>query len=126
MAFYRATQKETFHIWGDYVNGVTIEDSKAIGQSKAYDEHSFKKPDLGIIINIGFPHSTNSGTGSQPHHTNILGGVSSFWYNGLDPRLNHINLIHIICPVSYIHIHVCIPDFLWYLHLIICILHTSA
>ena len=39
VAFSWATQKEPFPIRDDYVNGVTVEDSKAIGQRKAYDEH---------------------------------------------------------------------------------------
>ena len=36
--FYMATSKETFSVWDDDVIGVTVEDLKGIGHSKAYDE----------------------------------------------------------------------------------------
>ena len=36
--FSSTTSKESFPIWDDYVNGVTVEDLKEISRSKAYDE----------------------------------------------------------------------------------------
>ena len=39
LAFSSSTPKESFHTRDDYVNGVTVEDLKEIGPSKAYDDH---------------------------------------------------------------------------------------
>ena len=36
-----------------------------------------------------------------------LDGGSSGWHNGLDPRLAYLEFIHVIRPISFIHIHAC-------------------